>query len=155
MGNNVSSEIGSSLGVKDLLRLLSKKALSGLKGERKFKWSPESVFDASSIPELTFRTYLEMRDLQGYLRPLTSESRFQRSADVGSGFGRLLPLLSDFSKEVVAFEREKDLAEIARRLNPDATVIEISDLSSLESESDCFDFVLVYTVLQHLTDEKV
>jgi ubiquinone/menaquinone biosynthesis C-methylase UbiE len=120
----------------------------------RFEWTFDSVIDSSSIPELCLRTYLEIRDVREYLEFVARETKLNRTADVGCGFGRLVPLLAEFSREVVGFEREKELLEAARILLPEYSFVWVEDLSNLKCDGPPFDFVLVFTVLQHLTNDK-
>ena len=145
-----------SLSFGELLYLFGRKITKklGIKTKGRYEWKFDSVIDSSSIPELCLRTYLEFRDVREYLEFVTSETKLSRIADVGCGFGRLIPLLAEFSPQVVGFEREKELLETARILLPDYSFVCVEDLSILKCDGPPFDFVLVFTVLQHLTDDK-
>ncbi len=145
----------TSLTVNELFILIKNKFVNRLKRKEKFNWTFDAVFDASTIPELTYRTYLEMRDIRSYLSFITKDSKIKSVADIGCGFGRLLPLLSEYSEEVIGFEREENLIKMANKLYPHLPITKIEDLGEIQYESNYFDLVVVFTVLQHLTDNKV
>lgn len=149
------SELADSLSGRDVLGLFARKVKRAMGRRRPFTWNPSSVFDASGIPELACRTYLELRDLQSFMQYIRKRTPIRRSADIGCGFGRLLPLLADCSREAIGFEREKGLIEIGKKLNPNVRIIETNDLARIDCKSSYFDLVLVFTVLQHLTGKKV
>jgi len=156
MKHEIGFKSPESLTINELSALFIKKFLDKIKKkENKFNWTFDAVFDASTIPELTYRTYLEMRDIRSYLSFITKDTKIKRTADVGSGFGRLLPLLSEYSEEVIGFEREENLIKMANKLYPHLSIIKIEDLGEIQYESNYFDLVVVFTVLQHLTDNKV
>lgn len=114
-------------------------------------WTPTDVVDVSG-PAALVRNYLEQRDVREYIRRASTARPIRRAYDVGSGFGRLTPVLSEFAAEVIGFERESALVDIARRLLPDLQFVLVSTLEKLEVADAGGDFVLVFTVLQHMPD---
>jgi SAM-dependent methyltransferase len=155
----MKQEIGlkspESLSMNELLWLIKNKCIKKFKNKEKFHWTFDTVFDASTIPELIYRTYLETRDIRTYLSFISQNHTISKTADIGCGFGRLLPVLSEFSDQVVGFERESNLILMANRLYPQFTLRQIIDLSVIPNESNDFDLIVLFTVLQHLTDHKV
>ena len=79
----------------------------------------------------------------------------RRAFDVGCGFGRLTPVLTECADDVTGFEREPALIETARRLLPKlrfervATLERIARRGSLSAQ-----FVLTFKVLQHMPDAR-
>jgi SAM-dependent methyltransferase len=124
---------------------------------RAAKWSPwgeAEVVDGSIAGRLA-RTYIEHSDVQGYLEKVANRHAISASCDVGSGYGRMLPVLREVSERVVAFEREPSLAELARQLYPESEVKQVSSLERLPVPDSTFDFVLSFTVLQHMSHDSV
>ena len=81
--------------------------------------------------------------------------RVASACDVGCGFGRLTPVLTEFAERVVGFEREAGLLAIARPLQPSIEFHLIDALRSLPADRASFDLGLVFTVLQHVPEPEV
>jgi SAM-dependent methyltransferase len=77
------------------------------------------------------------------------------ACDIGCGFGRLTPVLTECAERVVGFEREAALLRIARALQPTVQFREIEELQQLPAEPSSFDLALVFTVLQHVPEPEV
>jgi len=118
--------------------------------ERK-TWTPSDVVDVSG-PAALLRNYLE----QGYVRDcitrVAGEGRIRIAYDVGCGFGRLTPVLAEQAARVVGFEREAQLVETARRLLPNYEFIQVASLEQLPVPDHSAEFVMIFTVLQHMPD---
>ena len=136
-------------------------------------WRQEHVVDVRDAA-FSIRTYLEQRDVRALLQqaarmrhaggwdhgtPVGSpESAPPRAparraaCEVGSGYGRMTVVLTEFFDEVVGFEREAHFVEEARRLLPAIRFEEVASLTELPAPDNTFDCVLTFTVLQHLTD---
>jgi SAM-dependent methyltransferase len=117
-------------------------------GERK-TWTPGDVVDVSGPPAL-LRNYLEQRDVREYLRRAELTTPITRAYDVGCGFGRLTPVLSEFASVVIGFEREASLLATARQLLPSLEFIEVATLESLPAPDASAELVMTFTVLQHV-----
>ena len=119
----------------------------------RFHWTYEAVIDAVG-PEALCRTYLEQRDVRIYLQEITKKRTLREAADIGSGFGRMTPVLSEFSSKALGFEREPALVDTACALNTNKAIEYrcIKSLSALPLLDGTIDFVLIFTVLQHLPD---
>ena len=120
--------------------------------ERK-PWTPTEVVDVSGPPAL-LRNYLEQRDVRRYLERAASAHPLRCAVDVGAGFGRLAPVLAEYAERVIGFEREGSLLATARRLLPSIEFIEVATLTALPASDASTDFVLSFTVLQHMPDEE-
>jgi SAM-dependent methyltransferase len=89
--------------------------------------------------------------LRQYLR--SDGRRFQRALDFGCGTGRLLPLLSEFSKEVRAIDRSNAMVDAAKAYNPQfAATIEQGDGTELGFPGQWFDLALCNSVLSVTED---
>ena len=114
-------------------------------------WTPADVVDASGPPAL-LRNYLEQRDVREYVQRAEMATPITRAYDVGCGFGRLTPVLAEFASAVVGFEREASLLATARTLLPALEFVEVARLSALPAPDASAEFVLTFTVLQHMPD---
>ena len=97
--------------------------------ERK-TWTPTDVVDVSGPPAL-LRNYLEQGLVRDCLQRAAMTTPITRAYDVGCGFGRLTPVLSEFASVVVGFEREATLIATARQLLPALEFIEVATLDDL------------------------
>jgi SAM-dependent methyltransferase len=116
-------------------------------------WTPHEVVDVDG-PRAMLRAYLEQRDVREFCARLGAGA-LASACDVGCGFGRLTPVLTEFAERVVGFEREAGLLNIARALQPTIDFREIDSLQRLPVEDGSFDLGLVFTVLQHIPDPEV
>ena len=116
-------------------------------------WTPTDVVDVSGPPAL-LRNYLEQRDVRGYLQRAVSKTPIAVAYDVGCGFGRLTPVLSEQAATVVGFEREAALLATARVLLPALDFRQVPSLESLPVADHTAQFVLSFTVLQHMPDPR-
>lgn len=117
-------------------------------------WTPTEVVDVDG-PRAMLRAYLEQRDVRAILSRVLGAPRVPAACDLGCGFGRLTPVLTEFAREVVGFEREPGLLAIARHLQPDTEFRGIDTLSALPTADAAFDLGLVFTVLQHVPEPDV
>ena len=117
-------------------------------------WTPDEVVDVDG-PRAMLRAYLEQRDVRELCARATGGARFGSACDVGCGFGRLTPVLTEFADRVVGFEREPGLLTIARSLQPSIEFRAIEALTRLPADDSSFDFALVFTVLQHVAEPDV
>jgi trans-aconitate methyltransferase len=111
-------------------------------------WTPGDVVDVAGPPAL-LRNYLEQRDVRSYLHRAAAHTPVHRAYDIGSGFGRLTPVLSEAAAEVVGFEREASLVATARALLPDLRFEVVPTLEHLPAESSRRNSS---TTAQHMTD---
>ena len=118
--------------------------------ERK-TWTPTDVVDVSG-PAALLRNYLEQREVRGYLQQAALAAPVARAYDIGCGFGRLTPVLAEVAAETVGFERETSLVATARLLLPGLTFKEVSSLDMLPAADATGQFVMTFTVLQHMPD---
>jgi SAM-dependent methyltransferase len=117
-------------------------------------WTPNEVVDVDG-PRAMLRAYLEQRDVRELFASVTRGTAFESVCDVGCGFGRLTPVLTEFAERIVGFERERDLLNIARSLQPAIEFRPIEHLRSLPVDRASFNLGLVFTVLQHIPEPEV
>jgi SAM-dependent methyltransferase len=117
-------------------------------------WTPGEVVDVDG-PRAMLRAYLEQRDVRELFASVSTSARFVSACDVGCGFGRVTPVLTEFAERVVGFEREAGLLAIARSLQPSIEFQLIDALRSLPADRASFNLGLVFTVLQHVPEPEV
>lgn len=117
-------------------------------------WTPTDVVDVEG-PRAMLRAYLEQRDVRRLLASVCGLGKVEAACDVGCGFGRLTPVLTEFATHVVAWEREANLLAVARSLQPAIEFRAIETLAALPAETRSFDVGLVFTVLQHVPQPDV
>jgi SAM-dependent methyltransferase len=120
--------------------------------ERK-TWTPTDVVDVTG-PSALLRNYLEQRDVRAYVAQASQTTLILTAYDIGCGFGRLTPVLGESGRKVVGFERETGLIEAARRLLPDLEFVQVEALDRLPAADASAQFVLSFTVLQHMPDPR-
>jgi len=116
-------------------------------------WTPTDVVDVTG-PSALLRNYLEQRDVRRYLQQAASRTMTRRAFDVGCGFGRLTPVLTECADDVTGFERETALVDTARRLLPKLRFERVDTLEQLPAADASAQFVLTFTVLQHMPDAR-
>lgn len=114
-------------------------------------WQPEHVVDVRDAAFAT-RTYLEQADVRAFLKQVTGQARLGVACDVGAGYGRLAVVLSEFADRVIGLEREPHFVNEAARLLPGIEFLQVDSLAELPVQTATVDFVLTFTVLQHLVD---
>src|SRR5688572_20076200 len=117
-------------------------------------WTPDEVVDVDG-PRAMLRAYLEQRDVRELCASVSTGVRFASACDVGCGFGRLTPVLSEFAERVVGFEREPGLLSIAQSLQPSIEFRPVEGLRRLPAAGASFNLGLVFTVLQHVPEPEV
>jgi len=115
-------------------------------------WRFQDVSDTAG-PASLLRNELERRGVRRCLEAACRERPVRSACDVGCGYGRLTPVLSEFADRVVGFERETTLLSQARGVSPDVEWTPITDLASLPAPDGAFDLAMTFTVLQHVHDE--
>jgi SAM-dependent methyltransferase len=116
-------------------------------------WTPGDVVDVSGPPAL-LRNYLEQWVVRDCLERAGMTTPIQRAYDVGCGFGRLTPVLSEYASTVIGFEREPSLIAVARQLLPSVEFVQVQTLESLPAPDASAQFVMTFTVLQHMPDAR-
>ena len=117
-------------------------------------WQPEHVVDVRDAA-FAARTYREHADVRALCAQAAGRTRVRAAADVGCGYGRMTPVLTEFADRVTGFEREPHFVAEASRLWPDIRFVQVPSLESLPAGASEFDLLLTFTVLQHLIDPVV
>jgi len=114
-------------------------------------WQQRHVVDVRDAA-FAARTYLEQADVRALLRRATGAGRSGVACDVGSGYGRMSVVLSEFADRVIGIEREAHFVRDAASLLPALTFVHVASLTRLPVQTATVDLLLTFTVLQHLID---
>ncbi len=114
-------------------------------------WTLRDVVDVD-YPAFALRTYLEQAGVRRFLARASGGQRLRAAAEVGCGYGRLLPVLAEFAERVAGFERQPEFSAEAARLLPAAEISRVTSLANLPARDAGFEVVLTFPVLQHLVD---
>lgn len=117
----------------------------------RYRWMEEDVVDAGPAA-FAVRTYLDQRAVRQQLRWLNGRTPLRVACDLGAGYGRLSPVLTEFCSSVLAFERDSRFVAQARALIPKVVFQLVERLDRLPIADLALDFLLSFTVLQHLND---
>lgn len=121
--------------------------------KKPFTWHPGNV-SSQNIPSMMMRSYWEHDTLAHIVEGLFLNAG-ENLAEVGAGYGRMAMVLdSIFPGSVTAFEREADMVNAGSRILPNVDWRRVKFLSKLPAPDKAFDFVMTFTVLQHLTDSE-
>ena len=85
------------------------------------------------------RTYYEQRDLRRLLSAHVGTSSLSSACELGAGFGRMSPVLTEFADHVTGFEREPAFVAEAAALYPSISFVRVDSLDSLPAASASFD----------------
>lgn len=77
------------------------------------------------------------------------------AADIGCGYGRLTPVLKEFYSNVTGFEREPHFVEAAMACYEGIDFRIVKMLGKIPVNDGHFDFVMTFTVLQHLQSFEI
>ncbi len=115
-------------------------------------------FDVAAVaavgPEGNVQNYLDRRSIRRFLVRAAAERPLERALDIGCGYGRVTMVLAEFARDVVAVEREPHLVDLARLLLPGIRFVQQNSILSIPGVADVScEFVMTFTVLQHMVDE--
>ena len=116
-------------------------------------------------PAAMRRTYFEQQALWQFIRSAYAGNFIKLAVEFGCGYGRMLPVLSEFTtgisdrslqNDVIGIERDQELARIALSLEPHYLIHCVNSFADVQSKiaDKSVQLILTYTVLQHLTDEE-
>lgn len=123
--------------------------------ENRYVYKVEDVvgdLNSHPIPTILSRTYIEQKEIRDLMMNFPLD--LDVSCDFGAGFGRLTPVLKEFSPRVFAFEREQEFTKIIEQLNPDVEVRSLQWLYDTKSYTDLFNAILCWTVIQHMHEDE-
>lgn len=101
-------------------------------------------------PELSARIYREVRQLEA----LVGDRHYDRSLEVGCGYGRLTGWISEYASETVGVDPDGEALETAGTLYPDVRFVE-TVAQSLPFAPGSFDLVVSWSVLQHVSPDAI
>jgi SAM-dependent methyltransferase len=120
--------------------------------QRVLPWTPATVSNAQAPETAAIRNYWEHRLVREAAALASKRHPVNVAYELGAGYGRVARVLAEFAGRVVAFERDPKLLAVGRALNPDVEFVDVQKLGDIPAKDDSADFMLTFTVLQHLTD---
>ncbi|OLS25557.1 MAG: putative methyltransferase YcgJ [Candidatus Heimdallarchaeota archaeon LC_2] len=103
---------------------------------------------STNLPQFASRLYYETKQIRDTL----NGRKFEKSLEIGAGYARLSPLITEFSDEHHAIEPSAELYAISKNLYSNIKFINTT-ADSLPYADNSFDFILTWTVLQHIPTE--
>ena len=88
------------------------------------------------------------------IRRILRDRRFHNSLEIGCGFGRLSPIFARASQRHQAVDINTDALAIARQTYP-AVSFELGSATALPFRDGQFDFVVTWTVIQHVPPDRI
>ena len=123
----------------------------------------EGFADAPSIPALMARNFYEVKYLRNILEKLpTYDVKPLKSLEIGCGYGRLSPSIAEFFDQHYAVDINQSGLDTARSLYPSINFPSINSINFVEAsatelpfESQTFDCIITWTVLQHIPPKLI
>lgn len=115
----------------------------------------KNYYDDESFSYLRYwrgRDYEHLSE-ETVIRSILKGSHFNRSADIGGGYGRLSKILVDYSDEVVLIEPSIKQLEISKKFINDKKIKPLQGVANntgLDSQS--LDLIIMVRVMHHLPD---
>jgi SAM-dependent methyltransferase len=114
-----------------------------------FTFRDDGFVAASSPPMLLARHNWEIRYIRRLLRGVAAE----QSLEIGCGYGRLSPIIAEYSRHHIGIDINLDALATARLSYPGLQFEEAS-ATSLPFPDDSFGLVTTWTVLQHIPPDR-
>jgi SAM-dependent methyltransferase len=108
--------------------------------------------EGAGLPHFSSRLYCEVKLLQKTMSS-GKTNKFEKSLEIGCGYGRLTPWIMEYSKEHFAVEPETELFKVAKSLYPNAHFFN-TKAQKLPFPDEFFDLCVTWTVLQHIPLEE-
>lgn len=105
---------------------------------------------AKSRPLLLTRHNYELLYIQEYL----SGKEFEKSLEIGCGYGRLSPIFAQFADSNFAIDINKDAVNIAQIHHPNIDFA-VQNATDIDFPDDNFDLVTTWIILQHIPPEHI
>jgi ubiquinone/menaquinone biosynthesis C-methylase UbiE len=106
----------------------------------------------SRIPQVLAATHSQVRTIEQIVNK--TEIEIRNGVDLGCGYGRLTPWISDLCETQFALDANmKGLRKINENYENIRTIS--ANTQCLPLHSDCFDFIFTGTVLQHMNEDQV
>lgn len=119
-----------------------------LRKEGRLPFDVENVALGISSPKIAEYTVNLYREVQ-LLEKALGGARFNRSLEVGCGYGRVTPWIMKYSKKHHAVDPEPGLLKLASRSFP-TVEFSCSTAQKLPYPDDHFDLIVVFSVLHHI-----
>lgn len=103
-----------------------------------------------SLPAFSARLYYEVESI----REVLGDATYDRSLEVGCGYGRVSGFVADYAEESVGIDPNGDALADAERLFPDVEFREAL-ASDLDFPDDSFDLVVAWTVFTHVPPDAL
>ena len=99
------------------------------------------------------RSYEHLSEVEA-IRKLLNNSHFPNAVDIGGGYGRLIPVIKEFSKSVILIEPSLKQRKIAEKQLQNLKGVKIFPGSAEKTNipSKKITLVLMIRVMHHLTD---
>ena len=118
-----------------------------------YQYKVEDISDIKrGPPAFAARNYVEQNGVRYILKTL---EKGDCAAEIGCGYGRITPVLTEFYTNVFGYERQKELCMLASTYVPNISFVNIKNLFDIPASSASFDLVLTYTALQHISDVEI
>jgi len=119
-----------------------------LKKEGRLPFEVENVALGISSPKIAEYTANLYREVQLLEKALTDHS-FNRSLEVGCGYGRITPWIMKYSKEHHAVDPEPKLLKLASKYFPTVKFVRAT-AQKLPYPNNYFDLIVIFSVLHHI-----
>lgn len=119
-----------------------------LKKEGRLPFGVENVALGISSPKIAEYTANIFREVQ-LLDKALGGKKFNRSIEVGCGFGRITPWIARYSKEHYAVDPEPELLKLASKSYPKVNFVKAT-AQKLPFPDGHFDLVVSFSVLHHI-----
>jgi len=108
------------------------------------------VNGATKLPHFSFRLYNEVK----LLNKAIGSYHAKRSLEIGCGYGRLTPWISEHSNKHYAIDPESDLLNDAKKFYPNIYFYN-AKAQKLPFPNEYFDLCVSWTVLQHIPPKEL
>ncbi len=112
------------------------------------------VSSPADRPEFSSKLYREVADIRAILSEHVRPSTIERALEIGCGYGRLSPWLTEFSTRVVGVDVNAAPLAKAQYLHPEVD-FNAASVDALPFRDDSFGFALSWTVLMHVPPETI
>jgi len=130
-------------------RYLYKRARD-LKTRGRVSFDHRSVTGSQRLPEFSKELYLDAKLLEKVLCDLNAD----KSLEIGCGFGRLTPWISEHTQDHYAIEPEQKLLKDAKKLNQDVK-FDKATAHNIPHPDREFDLIVTWAVLNHVPPEHI
>lgn len=105
-------------------------------------------------PQFAANLYYEVTGLTKLIENLIDNLPVDSSLEIGCGYGRLTPWISEFSNSHYAIDPNEEAVAEAKILYPSLD-FEVASVNQLPYEDSKFSLIFTWTVLQHIHPDKI